>query len=553
MAAVTRGLFLLASALTLGAPVAAVSQTSAAHRSGVVDTLHGVEVADPYRWLEDLDSERTRAWAGEQDERARAFTAAFPEAAGIRDRVSQIAAIDRFTAPISAGDRLFYLRFPSSGGPGTTPETVLLVQPADAPEAAERVLVDPAAEWPADDVSLTRAIPDPSGRRVAYGTTRAGSRWETIRFRDADSGEDGSDELTGVHAGRSGISWAADGSGVWYERFPIPETGEEQRAKVADEGLWFHRLGTPQSQDRPVFALSERPEWGIWHRVTDDGRWLVAGGTDPATQHNTVSVLDLADPASRFRPLVREPDAVYSVAGSDGALLWLFTDLDAPRGRVIAVNVERADRENWRELVPEMPESISSWILARGVGDKLTVGYLRDALTVIRVFDSTGSFLYELDLPFPGSLWSGFVGRQGDPAAYYVLSGLVEPGSIYRLDTASGRSELVRRPDLPYDPARFATEQVFYEGADGVRVPMFLVRDRESSGLRPVWMYGYGFGAWPAARGSSHTWWHGSKWAARGRYPIPAAAESTERSGTRRGAASTSKRRSMTTSQPRSG
>lgn len=491
------------AALLILAALPALGEASFAQEppvpGGAVDTLHGVVVADPGRWLEDLDSERTRAWAQEQDTRARRYTEGYLARDAIRDRVARIASIDRYTAPLPAGGRLFYLRFPSSGGPGTSPGTVLLVRPVAPAEGAERTLVDPVAEGAPADLSLSRGVPDRAGHRVVYGVTRGGSRWETIRIRDVESGRDEPDSLTGVHASRSRISWSPEGAGFWYERLPLPEPGAERTERLENEALFYHRLGTPQSTDAPVFSLPERPAWGLWHWLSDDGRWLLAGGTDPETRHTLVSFLDLEDPESGFRPLVAEADAVYTPVGSDESVLWLYTDLEAPRGRVVAVDLQAPDRSRWRDLVPEAEETISSWVLARGLGDALIVGYLRDARNVVRVFDRQGTPLYDLELPTPGSIWSGFVGRQGEDAAYYVLSDLVDPGSIYRLDVPTGRSEPVIRPELPHDPDAFTTEQVFFESSDGTRIPMFLVRGPDSESPGPVWMYGYGFGAWPAA------------------------------------------------------
>lgn len=496
-----RGGSALVLAIALLVPAAAPGQTGPpeAPKGDVVDAFHGEEIADPYRWMEELESERTRRWAREQDAFARRFVGRQPDRQAIRDRVERVASVRRLTAPSPAGDRLFYLRFPASGGPGTSPGTVLRVRPRGPDGAAgDSALVDPAGEGAPSDLSLSRGIPSPDGNRVVYGTTRAGSRWETLRVRTVDTGSDLEDELTGVRSG-SRVSWAADGSGFYYERYPMPEEGEEQRQALEDARLYFHRLDTPQADDRLVFAHGERPDWGIWHRTTDDGRYLVAGARDPETQHSTVSVLDLADPAAGFRRIVEAADAVYSLVGNDGPVLWLYTDLEAPRGRVVAVDTRAPDRDSWSDLIPEAEETISSWILARAIGDRVIVGYLKEALTLVRVFAADGRFLYDLDLPVGGSIWTGFVGGQEDPHAYYVLSSLVDPGSVYRLDVRTGRSELVLRPDLGYDPDRYTTRQVFFESHDGTRIPMFVVEGPESERPAPVWMYGYGFGAWPAA------------------------------------------------------
>lgn len=473
-----------------------------AERGSVVDTLHGVAVPDPWRWMEAMDSERTRVWAREEDERARAYAAAWPGRDALRERMARIASVRRATAPTPAGGRLFYLRFPASGaGPGSSPGTVLRVRreaAAEGADPADRPLVDPAAEGMDPDASVSRGVPSPDGRRVAYGIARGGSRWETVRVRDVDTGRDLDDELTGLRSSGSGITWTPDGSGFFYERLPVPAEGEEQSARLADEVLAYHRLGSPQSADTVLFRDADHPERPVWHAITDDGRYLVAGSRDPETQHSTVHVLDREDPAAGFRAVVPEPDAVYALVGSDGPVLWLYTDLEAPRGRVVAVDLREPGRGSWSDLVPEAGETISSWILARGIGDRLVVGYVKDARTLVRLFESDGRLVGELDLP-DGSIWTGFVGRQGHPLAYYVVSGLVDPGTVYRLDARTGESERILRPDLGYDPARFTTEQVFYESADGTRIPMFLVRGPASTRPGPVWMYGYGFGAWPAA------------------------------------------------------
>lgn len=479
------------------APGGALAQTGLPDtpRGDVVDVYHGVKVADPYRWMEDLGSERTRRWARAEDAVARRFAGAYPGRGGIRDRVSRVARVRRVTVTVRAGDRLFYRSFTAAGGPGT----VLHVRPL-GPDGArgDRVLVDPTAEGAPDDLGLSRAVPSLDGGRVAYATTRGGSRWETVRIRDVDTGRDLPEELTGIRTGTR-ISWAADGSGFYYGRYPAQDGSDRQRTRIENERLFFHRAGTPQSEDEEVFARPDRPGWAIWHRLTDDGRYLVVGARDPETQHSAVSVLDLADPAAGFRTLVDEPDAVYSVVGNDGPVLWLYTDLEAPRGRVVAVDLRSPGRGTWSTLVPEAEETISSWVLGRGIGDRIVVGYVKDGMNVVRVFSADGGFLYTLDLPANGSIWSGFAGRQDDPHAYYVLSTLVDPGSVYRLDVRTGRSELVLRPELGYDPDAFTTEQVFFRSEDGTRIPMFLVRGPETKRPAPVWMYGYGFGAWPAA------------------------------------------------------
>ncbi len=194
------------------------------------------------------------------------------------------------------------------------------------------------------------------------------------------------------------------------------------------------------------------------------------------------------------------PDASFRFVGNDGPQLWFQTDLDAPRGRVVAIDLRRPDRADWVELIPERDEAIDSWVGAAAIGGRLVVGYSEDARIAVRVFDTDGRFQYRLQLPRLGSIWSGFVGRQDDSEAFYSLSGVADPGTIYRLDVESGRSTRFLRPELEYDPGDIVTRQVFFTSADGTRVPMYLAyrRGLDFGARPPVYMYGYGFGAWTA-------------------------------------------------------
>lgn len=477
-------------------PVLAQEPASPAARRGeVVDTLHGVAVPDPYRWLEKMDAPEVLSWARAQDERARSYAAA-GEVDELREEVARIAGVARYGAPLKRGDRHFYLRFPATG-PGSGPGTALLVRETEKGRA--RTLIDPAAL--PEGATLAWALPDPAGRRVAYLITREGSAWGTLRIREVDTGRDLPGELTEVHAGLSGLAWAPEGAGFFYERFDVPEAGRERTARIAGERIAFHRLGEGQERDTTVFDPPEPDGWSLRHRVTDDGRYLVIESTDGATQHTRIRYRQLTVPGAPVVELIGEADAAHRFVGGRDDTFWIWTDLDAPRGRILAIDLDDPERAAWRELVPEAEETISSWIGATAIGERIVIGYVQDARTVVRVFDQSGSLQYELDLPREGPIWSGFVGTQLEPVAFYVVSGLVDPGTVYRLDVRTGESRVFQRPDLGYDPDDFVTEQVFFASRDGTRVPMFLVRHRaaDRGSPRPTLMYGYGFGAWTAA------------------------------------------------------
>lgn len=465
-----------------------------ARRADLVESVHGVAVHDPYRWMEDMGAPEVVKWIRAQDELAREYAAA-GDRETLRTEIARIARVERYGAPIKRGDRYFYLRFPASG-PGTGPGTALLLR--ESGDAPARVIIDPSAL--PEGAALASAIPDPTGRRVAYVVTNHGSAWATLHIRDVDSGRDLSDTLTGIRSGLSGFSWSLDGSGLYYERFDLPEAGEERSARIEDEWIAYHALGDPQAQDRVVFERADLRDWSLSHSVTADGRYLVIVATDGATQHTRVYYMQIASADDSVVELIGEANAAHRFVGNRDDTFWFWTDLDAPRGRIVAVDLDAPSRADWRELVPEADETISSWIGATAIGDRIVIGYVEDARTLVRVFDESGRSLYRLDLAREGPIWSGFVGTQLEPTAFYMLSGLVDPGTVYQLDVRTGESRVFQRPALGYDPDDFLTEQAFYTGRDGTRIPMFLVRHRDVvAGPVPALMYGYGFGAWTAA------------------------------------------------------
>ncbi|HEX6105637.1 MAG TPA: prolyl oligopeptidase family serine peptidase [Gemmatimonadales bacterium] len=490
------GLLALSLPFLAAGPAAALQAShSSSGPAGVVDTIHGVPVPDPYRWMEDMGSPEVLAYARVQDSIARAYVPA-GERAELRREIAEIARVERYGAPLKRGERHFFLRFPASG-PGTSPGTALLLREGE--RGPEQLLIDPA-DLPAG-AALASAVPDPRGRRVAYLVTEPGSRWGTVRIREVGSGRDLPDRLAGVRAGGTGPAWSPDGHGLFYQRFDLPEEGDRRSARVAGERIAFHRLGEGQDRDAVVFEAPGKEGWSLAHQVTGDGRYLVVTSTDGATQHTRIHYRDLADRDGPVVELIGGADAAHRFVGNHGTTFWIWTDLDAPRGRIVAVDLLAPARSRWVELIPEAEATISSWIGATAVGDRIVVGYLEDARTVVRVFDRRGRLSYRLELPREGSIWSGFVGTQAEPVAFYGLSDLVDPGTIYRLDVRTGESRVFQRPALGYDPEDFVTEQVVLRSRDGTRLPMFLVHARGvgPAAPRPAIMYGYGFGAWPAA------------------------------------------------------
>jgi len=453
-----------------------------------VDRYHGTTVADPYRWLERMDSEAVREWYGAQDDYTRRLLARVPLRAPIRDRLSRLVAFASYSAPLHRGDRYFYTF--NDGGQGQAAVYVI-----DDVDGEGRLVLDPNAA--SDDGSLTLRLLSPSvdGSWLAYGLSRRGSYWADLRIRNVDSGADAAEVLQGVNTRFANLAWRPGADGFFYGRFAAPEPGRELQATVEHHKVYFHRVGTPQAHDVLVYERPDHPDWLFASQVTEDGRYLVLTVRAGSTIENRIFYKDLADPTGEMIELIPEDDALYSFLGNDGPVFWFHTDREAPRGRVVAVDVRSPER--WRTLIGQSDAAIQ---YVNVVGDHFIVMYVEDALHKVKVFDLDGDHRYDLELPGLGSVWGGFTGNRSDPLAFYRFNGLADPGTVYRLDVASGVSEIFRRPDLPFDPSDFVTRQVFFSSADGTRVPMFIAhrRDLERDGTAPAFMYGYGAFGWSA-------------------------------------------------------
>ena len=480
--------------LSLSVTGASFAQPPRAHRGAWADTVHGIHIDDPYRWLEQMGSAETQAWTRAQDAYARAYASAAPERSNIHRRLTAVASVERFGAPTARGTRLFYSQFASTG-PATRSSYIV------DEGGKSRVIINGDSTEQATGRVPSRFFPSPDGRLVAYTVRPVGTRWETLQVRDVESGRDLPDSLVGIN-GASSVQWDPDGRGLSYVRYPLPAAGQERQTQLRDGKLYRHRLGAPQSSDSLLFEFPSEPFALPRHRVSDDGRFTVVNALLPTRSVNRIWAADARAPGRGFVPVMDDGDAAYWFVGSRGSTLWFVTNHSAPRWRVIGVDVDEPSPSKWREVIPQAAEAID--LTGPGVtmvNDHFIVAYVADARSRIRTFDAAGTFVREIALPYLGSVWTGFVGRQQDREAFYVLSGVVDPGTIFRLDVAGGTSHEYRRPALPYDPNDFETRQVFYTSRDGTRIPMYVVHRTGLAldGTAPAYMYGYGHGSWSAA------------------------------------------------------
>ncbi|MFS8895780.1 prolyl oligopeptidase family serine peptidase [Synechococcus sp. R3-13] len=445
----------------------------------VVDIYHGQAVPDPYRWLEDLDSEQTRAWIEAQNHLTFNYLQQIPARQRIRERLTQLWNYEKYSQPFKEGGRYFYFK-----NDGLQNQSVLYTQ--ESLEGQARVLLDPNTFSEDGTVALSGIAISRDGRYLAYGLSRSGSDWQEWKVRDIETGEDLPDHLRWVKF--SGASWTLDGQGFFYSRYDEPAPGSEYESVNYFQKLYYHRLGTPQSQDTLVYHRPDQKEWGFAGGVTEDGDYLIISvwrGTDPK---NLIFYKDLRDPQSPVVELIREFEAEYSFVGNDGSRFWLLTDCQAPRRRLVAIDLEQPDRV--QEVIPEAEETLQGVSL---INNQFVAFYLKDAHTQIKTFALDGSYLGEIPLPGLGSA-SGFGGKRYDTETFYTFTSFTTPPTIYRYDFTSGTSTLFRQPQVDFDPQAYEVQQVFYASQDGTRIPMFLVHRRglARTGDHPTLLYGYG-------------------------------------------------------------
>jgi prolyl oligopeptidase len=453
-----------------------------AARGDVVDTYHGVQVPDPYRWMEDIDSPQTRAWVEAEAKLSSDYLAAIPVRDKIAERMRRIWNFERWGAPEKYGKHWFY-----SHNDGLQNQAVIYV--TDNLKSKGKVLLDPNTLSKDGTVSLREHAISSDGRYFAYALSEAGSDWQVWKVRDISTGADLPDELHWSKAG--GGSWRKDGSGFYYTVYDAPKEGELLKAANQYEKLYFHKLGTPQSADTLVYTRSDSPDWFVGGEVTDDGRYLVIQANFGDQVQNTVLVQDLSAPDGRIAEVIPKPSNVYNVIGNIGSTFYVLTDDNAPKYRIVAIDLAHPAPEQWRTVVPEGKDTLDSASL---VGHQLVAQYLQDAHSAVRRYAPDGRLLGEVKLPGLGTA-SGFSGKLEDKDTYYAYSSYTTPPSVYRLDLKSGQSSLWHTPKLEgFNPADYESTQVFYTSKDGTRVPMIITarKGTKQDGSNPTVLYGYG-------------------------------------------------------------
>ena len=453
-----------------------------ATRDTVVADFHGVQVPDPYRWMEDIDSPATRAWVEAEDKLSRNYLNGLGDRNGIAQRLRQIWNFERWGEPTRLGNHWFYTH-----NDGLQNQSVLYV--TTDPATPGHVLLDPNTLSKDGTVALRESTASDDGKLFAYALSDAGSDWQVWHVRNVDTGVDLPDEIHWSKAGSG--SWLKDGSGFYYTAYDAPKGGDVLKATNTYQKLMFHKLGSPQAQDKLVYTRSDDPDWFVGGAVTDDGHYLIVQANHGDEVQNTLLVQDLSAPGAAIQPIIPKPTAVYNFVGNIGATLYVMTDDGAPRYRIVAIDLAKPAAVNWRTVVPEGADTLNAVTL---VGGQLITEYLHDAHSAVRRYSPQGKLLGEVRLAGLGAA-EGFRGRSEDHETYYTYSSFTSPPSVYRLDLTTGATSLWKSPKLQgFNPEDYETKQVFYPSKDGTRVPLYIVarKGTQLDGSNRTLLYGYG-------------------------------------------------------------
>ena len=450
-----------------------------ARQGDVVEDYHGTKVPDPYRWMEDPDADETMAWVEAQNKITREYIDRSPVRQELEARLTELWNYPKYGPPRKKGDRYFF-----SKNDGLQNQAVLYMVQELEGEPIE--IIDPNRLSEDGTTAITNQAFSEDGTLLAYGLSQSGSDWQEIRIRRIDRGDDFDEVIQ--WAKFAGIAWKHDNSGFFYKRFPTPGTVPPEDQNNYSRVYW-HRLGSPQEEDVLTFEMPEKKELGFQPFITNDGAYLVLYVYHGTDDRNGVYVRKVEDDADFIR-LLEVGESKYQPIGSVGSTFYFVTDLEAPRGCIVAIDLEDADRSNWVTILPQGEDVIGS---ASIVNHQFVVQYMHNAHEDIRLYSREGEFLSQLELPTLGSI-AGVTGEPDDTEMFFAFTSFVYPTTVVRYDFDAKTLEAFRQPEIDFDFSAYETKQVFFFSKDGTQVSMFVTHRRglELNGENPTLLYGYG-------------------------------------------------------------
>jgi prolyl oligopeptidase len=482
-----RPLFLVAAVAAVTPVVEAQRlQYPVSKKGDVVDDYHGTPVADPYRWMENLGSSETVAWIGSQNAITNAYLETLPHRETLRKRITELWDYPKVSLPFREGGRLFYRK-----NSGLQKQSVLFMRRSLS--GPPRVVLDPNTLFPDGSTALFGYTPSPDGKLLVYSLSEGGADWQTLHVRDLATLRDLSDRVRWVRF--SSVEWTNDGKGFFYSRYPEPPKGKKLEAALTGHALYYHRIGTPQSQDKLIYERKDLPTWITYGDVSEDGRYLVISFSRGADPRNRLYVKTLGDPMepninAPVKPLVEDDDAEYTYFGNVGTTFYVRTDKGAPNRKVIALDVRDPAPEKWRTILPESKNAIENLSMT---GGRVAVQYLVDVKSEVKLFDLTGRETETIALPGVGSVF-GLSGRYDTPELFYSYTSPLYATTVFRYDRLTKQSTPFEAASTRFNPDGYETKQLWATSKDGTRVSYF-VTARKGLPLdrtNPTLLYGYG-------------------------------------------------------------
>jgi len=450
-----------------------------ARKDSTVDIYHGIKVPDPYRWLEDADSSETQAWVAQQNKLTSNFLATVAAREKIKTRLTNLLNYPRYSAPSKKGDRYFFWK-----NDGLQNHYVLYMQ--QTLQSKPTVVINPNLLSADGTVAVTRTALSEDGTLLAYALSRKGSDQQEIKIRSVDSGKDYGQVLRWCRF--TSIAWKHNNKSFFYNRYPEPNSVPPEDLTNYNRVYW-HKLGTTQSEDLLVYERPDYKELHLAPSITEDGKYLILHvyhGTDPK---NRVYYRPVAG-TETFVRLLDDADARYDLIGNLGTVFYFNTDLNAPRGRIIAIDTKKPAKKNWRTILPQQEDVIDYVAL---INNRFVVAYLHDVHHQLKIYNLEGTFVHQLTLPTLGRVGS-LSGRQRDTEMFFSFTSFLFPATNYRYDFLTNELAVLHKPEIDFNTAGYETKQVFCRSKDGTRIPMFITHKKGLTldGTNPTLLYGYG-------------------------------------------------------------
>ncbi len=443
----------------------------------ITDDYHGTIIKDPYRWLEDDLSEETAAWVKAQNEVTFSYLDSIPFKKDIESRLEALWDYEKYSSPFKEGGKYYYFK-----NDGLQNQSVLYV--TDDPTKDGSVILDPNSFSEDGTSSLAGLSFSKNGKYLGYLVSEGGSDWRTAYVKDLESGKLLEDKLEWIKF--SGLSWKDDG--FYYSRYPANEEGSELSNKNEFHSLYYHKLGDDQDKDQLIYKDDVHAQRNVYASTSDDERFTILSISE-STSGNGVKIIDHSK-GNDIITVIDGFDSDFSFIDNNGDHLMFLTNNEAPKLKLVSIDINNTAKDQWKTIIDQSDNLLQSVSL---VGEKMFANYYQNASSLVKVYDTEGTFIQNLELPGIGSA-SSISGKKGENEAFYSFTSFTSPTSIYSLDASNLKSEIFRQPKVDFNSNDYVTTQEWYTSKDGTKVPMFITHKKglQKDGTNPTLLYGYG-------------------------------------------------------------